>query len=181
MKKIILIIAALFTTVGITAQNTDVKKESVTTTKTVKDSKGEKTTVKTEEVQEVQKIEFKDAKSNTKEKVVLDKPADVSKKITVTVDGVTREISKDYSGFYNYNGAKCKMILDKVGYSIIHPDTKKRLATLRETSNGEYIVTGKNKVSVGHFDSDGNLILQSVDPKTDTVITEKAEMIKPEM
>ena len=180
MKMIILIIAALFTTVGITAQNTDVKKESVTTTKTVKDSKGEKTTVKTEEVQEVQKIEFKDPKSNTKEKEVLDKPADVSKKVTVTVDGVSREISKDYSGFYNYNGVKCKMILDKVGYSIINPDTKKRLATLRELSNGEFIVTGK-KVSVGYFDPNGNLILQSVDPKTDTVITEKVDFIKPEM
>lgn len=178
MKKTILIMAAIFTTMYINAQNTDVKKESVTTTKTVKDSKGEKTTVKTEEVQEVQKIEFKDPKSNTKEKEVLDKPADVSKKITVTVDGVTREITHDYSGFYNYNGAKCKMILDKVGYSIIHPETKKRLATLRETSNGGFIVTGQKKVSVGYFDNDGNLILQSVDPKADKVITEKAEVIK---
>ncbi|UOK41957.1 MULTISPECIES: hypothetical protein [Flavobacterium] len=179
MKKIILIIAALFTTVGITAQNTDVKKESTTTVKTVKDSKGEKQTVKTEEVKEVQKIEFKD--SNTKEKEVKDTPADVSTKIKVTVDGVTREISKDRSGFYNYNGAKCKLILDKIGYSIINPDTKQRLATLRETSNGTFIVTSKGKVSMGDFDQSGNLILQSVDPKTDTVIIEKAEMIKPEL
>jgi ABC-type Fe3+-hydroxamate transport system substrate-binding protein len=177
MKKAILTIAALFTTICITAQNTDVKTEVKTTTKTVKDSKGEKKTVKTEEVNEVQKIEFKDPNSNTKEKEVLDTPADVTTKIKVTVDGVTREITKDYSGYYMYNGVKSKLILDKVGYSFIDPETKKRIATLRETSNGGFIVTGK-KVSMGYFDQNGNLIIQSHDPKTDTVITEKAEIIK---
>ncbi|ESU26601.1 hypothetical protein FLJC2902T_25740 [Flavobacterium limnosediminis JC2902] len=177
MKKVILTIVILFATVCVSAQNTDVKKESTTTVKTVKDSKGEKQTVKTEEIKEVQKIEFKDPESKSKEKEVKDTPSDVTTKISVTVDGVTREISNDYSGYYMYNGVKYKLILDKVGYSLIHPETKKRLATLRETSNGGFIVTGK-KVSVGYFDQNGNLIMQSVDPKTDTVITEKAEVVK---
>lgn len=177
MKKIILIIAALFAPLYIFAQNTDVQKESKTTVKTVKDSQGEKKVIKTEEVKEVNKIEFKDPNSNSREKEVLETPPEVTTKIKVTVDGVTREITHDYSGYYLYNGTKYQLILDKVGYSFINPETKKRLMTLRETSNGSYIVTGK-RVSVGYFDSNGNLVMESLNPKTDTVITEKAEVIK---
>jgi len=44
---------------------------------------------------------------------------------------------------------------------------------LRKTSNDSYIVTNKNKVSVGHFDDKGNLMIETYDPKTDSMIKEE--------
>jgi hypothetical protein len=58
------------------------------------------------------------------------------------------------------------------------PDNQER-AVLRRTSNNNYIFKNKDKLSVGYFDADGNLVLETYDEKTDTVVLEKFIVVKP--
>lgn len=52
------------------------------------------------------------------------------------------------------------------------------MGILRKTSNNNYIYVEKNKVSVGYFDQEGNLILETYDPKSDNLIVNKYIMVK---
>jgi hypothetical protein len=56
--------------------------------------------------------------------------------------------------------------------------TDKKLALLRKTSNNNYIYKSKNKISVGYFDKDGNLILETYDEKADKITLEKFDLVK---
>ncbi|MBN9283033.1 MULTISPECIES: hypothetical protein [unclassified Flavobacterium] len=178
MKRSILSLIILFFSAGIYAQNTNVQSEVKTTVRTIKDSEGEKKIVKTEELEKVQDVELKDANSKSLNKEMQLGPTQVVSKVKVTVDGVTRYVDVDRSAYYTYKGQKYQVLLDKVGYTIINPDTKKQLAVLRETSNNTYIVKNKNKISIGHFDANGDLIMETYDEKADTVTFEKAEIIR---
>ncbi|MCG2611893.1 hypothetical protein LZZ90_10285 [Flavobacterium sp. SM15] len=178
MKNLILGFALLFANFYVQSQNTNVQQEVKTTVKTIKDSDGERKIISTKELKEVQDVELKDAESKTLNKEMILGQPQVSSKVKVTVDGVSRYVDADRTGFYNYNGLKYEMVLDKTGYTIMNPDSKKTFAVVREANNNNYIIKSKMKTYFGHFDADGNLILESYDSKTDTVTREKAELVK---
>lgn len=160
------------------AQNTNIQQEVKTTTTTIKDSDGEKKIIKKEKIQEVQDIELKDAESKALNKEMKETPVKVTSTTEVTVDGVTRTVDVDRSAYYlGDNGNKYQVATDKTGYSVTIPNTKKP-ALLRRTSNDNYIFVNKGKTSVGYFDKDGNLILETYDEKTDKMQLEKFILVK---
>ncbi len=179
MKVLMISMFALLLSISGQAQNTNKKTEVKTTTTTVKDGKGEKKIVKTEETKEVQDIKLESAKPGTLNiPMKNNQEVDVTKKTQVSVNGVTQFIDVDRSAYYTSNGQKYQVALDNSGYTMTLPDTQGR-AILRRTSNNNYIFKNNDKLSVGYFDADGNLVLETYDEKTDTVVLEKFIVVKP--
>lgn len=177
MKNLIVTLSLILCTSFAFAQNKNVQTEEKTTVRTVKDSDGEKKIVKKEQVQEVQNIEFEDNGKNTLNKNMKNTPVEVTSKTEVSVDGVTRTVDVDRSAYYNLDGTKYEVAVDKTGYSL--KNTKGRnLGVLRKTSNNNYIYVENNKVSVGYFDNEGNLILETYDSKNDVMIVDKYLVVK---
>jgi hypothetical protein len=173
MKTIIMGLLFLFTTSAIIAQNKNVKDETKTTTTTIKDSKGERKIVKTEEIKEVQEIEFENPNSSETNKDMKPTPVVVTTTNELIVDGKTKYIDVDHSSYYDLDGTKYEVKSDKKGYLLLNRNKKTASGVLRRTSNNNYIFRSKNKVSVGYFDEYGNLVLETYDPKTDSMIKEK--------
>jgi hypothetical protein len=178
MKAIFLSAFVLLFSITGQAQNTNVKSEVKTVTTTVKDSRGKKKTVKSEEINEVQKIALEEEKHNTLNIPIKNSPVDVTTKTKVTVDGVTKSVEVNHSAYYSLGGEKYQIQSDKTGYSMTSPGNN-TLSLLRKTSNNNYIFKNKDNFSVGYFDADGNLILETYDEKTDSVIQEKYSVVKP--
>jgi len=172
MKTIVVSCMALLSTIGIQAQNKNVTDVSKTTVTTVKDSDGEKKYMKTQETQEVQNIELQNADSKALNKDVKQTPVQVTSVTSVTnPDGSTRTVDVDRSAYYDYKGKNYQLRLDPSGYAIISPENKK-VGVLRATSTNSYIYRGKNSTSVGYFDTNGNLVLETYDDKSDKVTIE---------
>jgi len=172
MKTIVLSGLALLATMGMQAQNKNVTDIQKTTVTTVKDSDGEKKILKTQDVQEVQDIELQDADSKALNKDMKQTPVQVTSRTTVTnPDGSTRTVDVDRSAYYDYNGKNYQLRLDPSGYAIISPDNKK-VGVLRATTTNSYIYRGKNSTSIGYFDTNGNLVLETYDDKSDKVTIE---------
>ena len=72
---------------------------------------------------------------------------------------------------------KYQVALDASGYTMVDPSTKKT-ALLRKTSTNSYIYRNKNKMAIGYFDTNGNLILETYDDKSDKVSTETYTVVK---
>lgn len=178
MKKIIMVLSLIFITSTIFGQNKNVKGETKITTTTIKDSKGEKTIVKKEEVKEVQEIEFEDANSTKLNKDMKPTPVKVTTTNEVIVDGTTKFIDVDRSSYYELDGTKYEIKTDNNGYVLLNKNKKSASGILRKTSNNNYIFRSKNKVSVGYFDANGNLVLETYDPKTDKMIMEEYVITK---
>ena len=104
-------------------------------------------------------------------------PVEVTTKTEVSVDGVTRSIDVDRSSYYNLEGKKYEVAVDKTGYSIRNSDGK-NLGVLRKASNDSYMYVSKDKISIGHFDTDGNLILETYDAKNDVMVINKYLIVK---
>lgn len=172
MKTILLSCMALLATMGIQAQNKNVTEVQKTTVTTVKDSEGEKKSVKTQDIQEVQNIELQNAESNALNKDMKATPVEVTSKTSITnPDGSTRTVDVDRSSYYTSNGKTYQLSLDPAGYVITAPD-KKKLGILRATTTNSYIYRGKNQTSVGYFDTNGNLVVETYDDKSDKVTVE---------
>lgn len=177
MKNLIVTVSLILCTSYGFAQNKNVQVEEKTTTTTIKDSDGEKKIVKKEEVKEIQNIEFESSENNTLNKETKETPIEVTTKTEVSVDGVTRSIDVDRSSYYNLNGKKYQIAVDKSGYSIKNTNGKS-IGILRKASNDSYIYVTKNKVSLGYFDADGNLVLETYDDKNDVMIVNKYLIVK---
>jgi hypothetical protein len=178
MKSILFGILFICATSTINSQNTNVKDETKTTTTTVVDSKGEKTFTKKENTREVQSIELKEQDPKNINMDMKDSPVMVKTTTTITnPDGSTRTVDIDRSSYYLLNGRKYNVSLDSKGYRILSDD-KKEEAFLRKTSTNSFIYRNKNKTAIGYFDTEGNLILETYDPKTDTVSYEKYNVSK---
>lgn len=177
MKKLCAIASILLTTTIGIAQNQNVQKETLVTTTTIKDSKGEQKIVKTEEIKEIQKVAIGEEKPGTKNIPQVEAPIDVTKTTQVAINGIVRTVDVKHATHYTSNGVKYELESDDLGYSVIIPNNKKR-ALLRRTSNDNYIYSNKNKIAVAHFDAEGNLILETYDEKTDRIKTEKLELVK---
>ena len=178
MKSILFGILFICATSTINSQNKNVKDETKTTTTTVVDSKGEKTYVKKENTREVQNIELKEQNPKNINMDLKDSVVMVKSTTTITnPDGSTRTVDIDRSSYYLLNGKKYNVALDSRGYRILSED-KKEEAFLRKTSTNSFIYRNKNKIAIGYFDIEGNLILETYDPKTDTVSYEKYNVSK---
>lgn len=169
MKTIILGAFALLFSLSIKAQNQDKKVETVTTTTTVKDNKGERKVVKKEKTQEVQDIKLKEVPKGTLNTDIAPSPTQVISTTSVNVDGQERVVDVDRSAYYVYNGEKYQVAADKSGYTVNSPNN---VSLLRRTSTNSYIYKNKDRFSIGHFDADGNLVLETYDEKTDKVTVE---------
>jgi hypothetical protein len=177
MKTIRIVVIALLFTLVIEAQNKDVKETTLTTTTTVVTPAGEKKFVKEENVKEIQNIELQNEKPNTLNIERKDSPVVVTSVTTITnPDGSTRTVDVDRSSFYESNGNKYKLNLDASGYVMSFGNSKPAL--LRKTSTNSYIYKLKNKMAIGYFDVDGNLIIETYDDKSDKVTTEKYLVMK---
>jgi hypothetical protein len=171
MKIIATGIAALLFTCGMTAQNKNVTQTSKTTVTTVKDSEGEKKLVRTQSTNEVQNIQLQDEQSNKLNKDVAPSPVQVTSTTQITApDGTTRTVDVDRSAYYSFGDRKYKVAVDNTGYTMMDNDQK--AGVLRKLPNDTYIYKSKDGTSVGYFDADGNLILNTYDDKTDNVRTE---------
>ena len=173
MKTIVMTLALLFITNTILAQNKNVKDETKTTVTTVKNSEGEKTFVKKENTREVQKIELKEQDPKNINMDMKDSEVSVQKTTTITnPDGSTRTVDVDRSSYYMLDGKKYQVSLDSKGYRILSADNKNE-AFLRKTTTNSFIYRSKQKTAIGYFDTVGNLILETYDPKSDTITYEK--------
>jgi len=173
MRTLILGIAAVLFTINSQAQNQNVTSVSKTTVTTVKDSEGEKKLVKKENTQEVQNIELQNPDSNQLNKDLKASPVQVTSTTEITdANGNTRTVDVDHSAYYSIGGSKYKVASDVAGYTMMEPTTGKRTAILRRTSNNNYIYRTKDKTSIGYFDKNGNLVLETYDDKTDKITVE---------
>lgn len=177
MKTIILGTIALFFASNIQAQNKNVTDETKTTITTIKDSDGERKIVKEQETREIQNIELKDAQPNSLNIEMKDSPVAVTSITKITnPDGSTRTVDVDRSSYYSANGNKYKITLDPYGYTMSMGD--KKPALLRKTSTNSYIYRSKDKTAIGYFDTNGNLVLETYDDKSDKVSTETFTVVK---
>ena len=178
MKSILFGILFICATSTVNSQNKNVKDETKTTTTTIVDSKGEKTYIKEQNTREVQNIELKEQNPKNINMDLKDSAVMVKSTTTITnPDGSTRTVDIDRSSYYLLNGKKYNVALDSRGYRILSEDNKEE-AFLRKTSTNSFIYRNKNKIAIGYFDVEGNLILETYDPKTDTVSYEKYNVSK---
>lgn len=168
--KTILGIFALALSLGMQAQNQNKKTETVTTTTTVKDDTGEHKVVKKEEIKEVQNIELQTVPNGTLNTDIAPTQTQVTATTKVNIDGQETVVDVDHSAYYSYNGEKYRVLADNSGYKVT--SNMYGISLLRRTSNNNYIYKNKDKISVGHFDNNGNLVLETYDDKTDTISVE---------
>lgn len=171
MKSIIIGTVALLFSMHSQAQNQNSSTVTKTTTTTIKDNEGEHKIVKKEETKEIQNIELNSVPANTLNTEMKETPVEVTSTTKVTIDGIQKAIDVDRSAYYTYNDTRYQIVADKYGYTITNPNSNK-MALLRRTSNNNYIYKNKRKFSVGHFDTNGNLILETYDEQTDQVSRE---------
>jgi hypothetical protein len=162
MKNIMTFAIALLLSAGMQAQNTnvtDVTKKTVTTTK---DSDGEKKVIKEQNIKADSKALNKNIKAS---------PVELISTTTVTnPDGTTRTVAMDRSAAYQYEGVNYTLSLDPSGY-IVTDSSNAKIGLLRATTNNSYIFKGKNSISVGYFDVNGNLVMDTYDETSDMVTT----------
>ena len=172
MKTIFYSVLVLLFASNVQSQNKNVKVETKTTTLTTKDNDGEQKTTKSETTKEVQKIELGAQTPGSINVPTKDSPVEVTTTTKITnPDGSTRTVDVDRSAFYESNGNRYKLDLDASGYLMSFGTAKP--AVLRKTSINSYIYNSRNRTSVAYFDVNGNLIVESYDPKLNKIVTEK--------
>ncbi len=175
MKRIALT-AMLFIGLALNAQNTNVQKETKTTTVTVNNGKETKKMVKTENLEATQDIELEDADSKQLNKNIKQTPVRVTSSTSVEADpDFNREIGKITN--YSMNGQNYIFVTDKMGYRV-STSANKDFGVLRKTSDNRYIMRTKEKTSTGYFDASGNLIVESYDDSSDGIVKETYTVVK---
>lgn len=171
MKNIMTFAFAMLLTVGLQAQNTNVKDVTKKTVTTVKDSDGTKKTIKEEKIQQHQTIELENADSKALNKDMKASPVETLSTTTVTnPDGTTRTVAIDRSSAYQFEGNNYMLSLDPSGYIVTNVENEK-IGILRATTTNSYIFRGKNSISIGYFDVNGNMVLETYDDDSDQVTT----------
>lgn len=177
MKTIFLGMIAFLFSLNSQAQNKNVKETTKTTVTTVTNSDGDKKFVKKENVREVQNIELKKESPNTLNIEMKESPVVATTVTKITnPDGSTRTVDTDRSSYYLSNGTKYRLVSDPSGYTMSYG--KKKPAVLRRTSTNSYVYRAKNKTSIGYFDTNGNLVLETYDDRSDKVIMETYVIVK---
>ena len=179
MKTTLIMIAALIISINGQSQNKNVLNTTKTTVTTVKDGIGkDKIYIKKENVVENQNIELQKEKPNTANIEMKDSPILVTTTTNITnPDGATRTTSIDRTGYYTLDNKKYKVNLDAQGYTFITEGLSKPYL-LRKTSTNSYIYVNEAKVAISYFDTDGNLIIETYNEKTDAVDFKKYVLVK---
>ncbi len=170
--KNIAVITMLALGLTLSAQvNTNVTKESKTTTVTVNNGSDKpKKVVKTENTNAVQNIELQDAESKQLNKDMKLTPVEVNSSTTVSGDGIPT--------YYETNGQRYIFVPDANGYKVSSSTDVNDFGVMRKTSNGQYIYRSKDKTSVGYMDANGNFVVESYDDKTDGVTVQTYTRLK---
>jgi hypothetical protein len=170
MKNIITFGLALLLSAGLLAQNTNVTDVTKKTVTTIRDSDGTKQVVKEMHIKAQQKIELENADSKALNKNLKDSPVELTSTTTVTnADGTTRTVEIDRSAIYKFNNLYYLLSLDPSGYVVTDADNV-AIGLLRATTTNSFIFRGKGSISIGYFDVDGNLVLETYDDESDKVI-----------
>lgn len=182
MKTTIMTLAAaLFSVANYAQTNKNVQETTKTTVTKVKTSDGVKQIVKNENVKEVQPIELQGEKEGTKNIDMKEtQPVTVTSTTQVTnPDGTTRTVDQDRSSYYlsRDTGTKYKLTRDASGYTM-NDGSNAPVSVLRQTSTNSYLFRNKDKTAIGYFDTNGDLILEVYDEKTDKVTLQKYTIIK---
>ncbi|MES2747076.1 MAG: hypothetical protein V4648_01785 [Bacteroidota bacterium] len=178
MKTTIMTLAIALFSMANYAQNKNVQETTKTTTTSVKTNDGERKIVKKENVKEVQNIELKEPQPNTINVDTKETPVTVTATTQITnPDGTIRTVDVDRSSYYMSNGTKYKLTRDASGYTVTYGTGKP--AVLRQTSTNSYVFRNNDRTAVGYFDTNGDLILEVYDDKTDKVTLEKYIIVKP--
>lgn len=176
MKNLITILV-LILGVTVYAQNTNVTKETKTTTVTVDDGTGEpKKLVKTQHTEARQNVEVKQTGRNTLNKDIKETPVKVTETTTISGDGIaTQELGETIR--YELKGKTYILIRDNSGFKVYSPENEE-LGVIRKTSKTTYLYQTKDhKVSLGYFDNNGNFIIESYNNDDDSVKTERFSRI----
>lgn len=169
MKNILTFGFVLMLTLSMQAQNTNVTDVTKKTVTTVKDSDGTKQVVKEQNTKARQKVELENADSKSLNKDLKASPVELESTTTVTnPDGTTRTVDVDRSAAYQFEGTNYMLSLDPSGY-VITDQNNAKIGILRATTTNSYIYRGKNSISIGYFDVDGNLVLETYDDASDKV------------
>lgn len=177
MKITALFIAFFVITAG-NAQNKNIKDETVTTITKVNHGDGVEQVVKNEKTREVQLIELDGPKDKTVNRDVKPSPVIVEKSTEViNPDGSVRIIDQDRSAYYMLDGKKYRIDSDNSDYTLT-TENNKEIGKIKKTSVNSYLFVGKNKTAIAYFDTNGNLVLESYNPKTDTVTFETFTVLK---
>lgn len=179
MKAILIVIPALLLSLSGYSQNKNILNTTKTTTRTVKDGTGkDKVFVKKENVSEKQTIELKEASPNSKNIEMKDSPVAVTTTTQITnPDGSTRTTSIDRSGVYMSDNERYKVSLDAQGYRF-SSSTSPKPFLLRKTSTNSYIYVNDGKVAMSYFDTEGNLVVETYNDKTDLVEYKKFTVVR---
>lgn len=176
--KLVAMIVLVFTFSLSQAQNKNVVDETKKTIITVNDGESKKQTVKNENTREVQMIELDEQKDKTVNRDVRPSPTVVEQSTEIiNPDGSVRVVDVDRTNYYTLNGQKYKVELDAQGYSLVS-ENNKNIGKIRKTTTNSFIFVGKDKTAIAYFDTNGNLVLESYNPKTDTVTFETYTVFK---
>ncbi len=176
--KLAVILAFIFTFSLSQAQNKNVVDETKKTIITVDDGESKKQTVKNENTREVQVIELDGKKDKTVNRDIKPSPTIVEQSTEIiNPDGSVRIVDVDRTNYYTLNGQKYKVELDAQGYSLLS-ENNKNIGKIRKTTTNSFIFAGKDKMAIAYFDTNGNLVLESYNPKTDTVTFETYTVLK---
>lgn len=176
--KLAVILAFVFTFSLSQAQNKNVVDETKKTIITVDDGESKKQTVKNENTREVQVIELDGKKDKTVNRDIKPSPTIVEQSTEIiNPDGSVRIVDVDRTNYYTLNGQKYKVELDAQGYSLLS-ENNKNIGKIRKTTTNSFIFAGKDKMAIAYFDTNGNLVLESYNPKTDTVTFETYTVLK---
>ncbi|MDK2772681.1 MAG: hypothetical protein KYX68_10720 [Flavobacterium sp.] len=174
MKKFVITTVLGLMSFGFYAQNLNVKSETKTEVTTVKDSKGVKEVEKKVVTKEFQDVKVDDSKRHGKNgrnmPQVTTNPVEVVETTSVSVDGDVKYVDVDRSAYYTYNGKKYELKRNDNGYTF-HSNNGNKNGFLRKTSDNHYIYVKGNEMSVGHFNAEGNLVIDTYDKKSDSIIT----------
>lgn len=158
MKKIA-VIAMLALGFSLNAQvNKNVTKETKTTTVTVDDGTEKKRIVKTEGTDTEQEIEFKQTGKDKLNKDIANTPTKVTK--TEVLQGDDMETKVGRATYYSMNGKNYMFVSNKNGYKISSTDNLD-YGTMKRTDDNKYSCEMNGKSSVGYFDDNGNLVVET--------------------
>ena len=163
MKKIAVIIAIVMGFTLNAQNNKNVSTETKTTTTTVNHGDEQKKVVKTEQVSTKQNLEFKDPNSKKLNKDLKSTPTQVTKTTTISGDGVPTQIGQ--ISYYEHGGRRYTFISEKSGYRISSP-------------NGTYTYKTNTTISKSYFDTNGNFVVETHDPKNNTITKETYIKVK---
>lgn len=175
MKKIAVIIAIVMGFTLNAQNNKNVSTETKTTTTTVNHGDEQKKVVKTEQVSTKQNLEFKDPNSKKLNKDLKSTPTQVTKTTTISGDGVPTQIGQ--ISYYEHGGRRYTFISEKSGYRISSPDGKDN-AVIVKTADGTYTYKTNTTISKSYFDTNGNFVVETHDPKNNTITKETYIKVK---